>query len=233
VVYAKAPFAGPVEALTEYATEAREHSASRRAEPPDPTLLTNGLETWLRSVVSAKVVKENNTPQRVSIELHDPSGDGTTVRLCDAEFLYAAILHVIHGGSFLTHDNDGDNFYWRIDVYGKARKEDTVKRQTYALRLIADTRLGSFTKEAPSFHDMTRAALGSVFVRSEKDGCAIYERGHMTGWSLDRYNERPKRAVFPTPEAYQKAMDDAYAWLEKVPLGAAPLSKATPSVPTP
>jgi hypothetical protein len=180
----------------------------------------------LPGLISAEVDPSKEAPRRVAITFRKPKGnettksDETTVRQCDAEFLYAAILHVIHGGRFFIHVNESkEQFYWRINVYGR---DGTTKHETYALRLIVGTEPGFSTNEAQSFHDLTRAALGRFHKSGDGGAGGKYGRQDMIAWSVAQYRKQPGRAAFPTADAYRDLMEEAYTWLEDVPLRFAP-----------
>ncbi len=79
-----------------------------------------------------------------------------------------AILHVIHGGSFLINPNRGPddptkNFYWAVNIYGVEKGKN---HKASALALIVGTERDFYTAEAKAaeakYHDVTRAALGKL-----------------------------------------------------------------------
>jgi hypothetical protein len=205
-------------ALRQYASQVRQSRKKPGSISPDATLLTNGLEEWLTSVASAEVHEHPDPRRRIAISLFKPSEDETTYRYCDPEFLYAAILHVVHGGSFLIQKNKlRRSYYWRIGVYKPAK---SPHRDAYAMRLIVGTHPGQYTSESSDeFHDLTRATLGKLFRPGSKKEKAEYGRPEMIEWSLARFLEKPEHQICPTAEEYRRLMNEAYDWLELVPLG--------------
>jgi hypothetical protein len=216
-----------VSALREYGFQGRGYHAEPSSPRADATLLTNGLERWLVSVAGADVQNHTNPPLRIRIHLKNPRAEGTTERYCDPEFLYVAILHVIYGGSFYIQVNQAaQEYYWRMNIYGQDIVEDKktrairkCNRQIYILRLIVDTSVGDYTKEALGFKDLTRAALGSTFSHESVNRNAKYGRKHAMNWSLSRRSERADWKIYQRAGDYRKLLSEAYEWLDRIPLG--------------
>ncbi len=195
------------------------------ARVPDARLLTNGLKDWLVSIAEVEAEPSARPIGRIALSLHQPDSSKPTVRFCDPEFFYVAVLHVIHGGRFFIHPNGNKkNYYWRINLYGA---DGNKRLRPYALRLIVDTRMGTYTKEAgenaeDKYHDLTRAALGKLFVpRSANDRASKYERGDAIKWSVAHFVERPGWHFCATADEYHDLLIDGYKWLDRVPLGQA------------
>lgn len=189
----------------------------RRLTLPDPRLLTENLENWLRAVLKAQFSGPPSNPHIV-LTFQKPFGDGSTERLCDPEFLAVALIHVIHGGSFSIEDHM-EKYYWRIGV--RLKKGN---RRVYALRLVVGTEAGHLTKEAKTFRDLRRTSLGRL-LRSNDSGQyhGTHGRKEMTEWSLAKLSELPKGrpTLCSTPAEFRALINEAYTWLDAIPLGTA------------
>lgn len=60
-------YAEYVTAIHHYIEEARAHHENIELPAPEPTLLTNGLEKWLKGIVSADVIQGGHAPDYIAI----------------------------------------------------------------------------------------------------------------------------------------------------------------------